>query len=254
MLELSPSRLSTFRQCRRKYKFHYVDGLYKQYGRPRPYFTMGDHVHWTLKVFLSRATPPEKRTLAHLQGLLRQRWRINRIGFANRDEERDWGEKALRQLKGFFESQDISAVPWMTESVQKAPLSPGLRLMGKIDRVDKVEDGLAIFDYKTGRRPLVPNLLQLRAYAIIVQKRCHLPVVNARYLYLESGGATEIKPQAGELAEAEDELVYAGEEILGEQEFLPNPNKLCPYCDFLDICSEGIAYGGPTGSWDDLEV
>ena len=38
-------RLNMFRQCRQRYKLHYVDGLAQEYRKPRPYLTMGEHVH-----------------------------------------------------------------------------------------------------------------------------------------------------------------------------------------------------------------
>ena len=38
-------RLSMFRQCRQRYKLHYIDGLAQEYKKARPYLTMGEHVH-----------------------------------------------------------------------------------------------------------------------------------------------------------------------------------------------------------------
>lgn len=38
-------RPSMFRQCRHRYKLHYVDDLAEVYRKPRPYLTMGEHVH-----------------------------------------------------------------------------------------------------------------------------------------------------------------------------------------------------------------
>ncbi|MDO8669854.1 MAG: PD-(D/E)XK nuclease family protein [Dehalococcoidia bacterium] len=253
MLDLSPFRLNMFRQCRRKYKFHYLDGLQRQYGKPQPHFTMGNHVHWSLNIFLRSTTPARKRTMEHLESLLRDRWVLDRSGFADRGQERDYWQKALRQLRGFFATQDVFAVPKMTEATHKAALTPDLRLMGKIDRVDQAEDGLVVIDYKTGRRPMAVDLLQLRTYALILQKRFGQPVVSARYLFLESGGVAEIRPEESDLGEAEEELIACGREIRGEQEFLAAPNRLCSYCDFLEICPEGIAYGGPRANPDEDE-
>jgi len=35
-------RLSMFRQCRHRYKLHYVDGLAQEYRKPRPYLMIGE--------------------------------------------------------------------------------------------------------------------------------------------------------------------------------------------------------------------
>ena len=53
LLRLSPSSIAVFKQCRQRYRFLYIDKLGDKYGRPRPYFTMANHVHASLKDFLS---------------------------------------------------------------------------------------------------------------------------------------------------------------------------------------------------------
>ncbi len=57
---VSPFSLRVFKECPRAYRFRYVDRLAKQYEKPRPWFTMGDNVHATLKGLLSISV--ERRT------------------------------------------------------------------------------------------------------------------------------------------------------------------------------------------------
>jgi hypothetical protein len=64
-LHLSPSSIAVFKQCRQRYKFLHIDKLGDQYGKPKPYFTMANHVHTTLKDFLS-LQPVGLRTAAEL--------------------------------------------------------------------------------------------------------------------------------------------------------------------------------------------
>ena len=140
-----------FQQCPRRYKFHYIDDLARIYGKPRPYFTMGDHIHAALKDFLS-IVPVEERTVARLEDLLREKWQRNRKGFKGLDDEKQWGERALSQVRWFAQSQDLSVTPLMLEDFHSVELSPKITLVGKIDRVDQeAEGGLHIIDYKTGR-------------------------------------------------------------------------------------------------------
>src|SRR4030042_4425231 len=61
-LRLSPNSVSTFRRCRQQYKFQYVDKLGDQFFRAKPFFTMGNHVHATLRDLLTRVPRSEEHT------------------------------------------------------------------------------------------------------------------------------------------------------------------------------------------------
>ena len=141
-----------FQQCPRLYKFHYIDDLKDFYRKPRPYLTMGDHVHAVLKEF--SVVPVSERNMPKLEDLLREKWRHNRQGFNDIQDEKNWGEKALNQLRWFAQSQDLSVIPLRVEDFHKIELSTSITLVGKIDRVDQESDGdLHIIDYKTGKIP-----------------------------------------------------------------------------------------------------
>ena len=106
MFEASPFSLNMFQLCPRQYKFQYIDHLGGIYRKSRPYFTMGDHVHATLKDFLS-VVPVSERNLPKLEALLREKWHRNRKGFTGKEDEKNWGEKALNQLRRFAQHHDI---------------------------------------------------------------------------------------------------------------------------------------------------
>ncbi len=170
MFRASSFRLGMFEQCPRRYKFHYVDELARTYAKPRPYFTMGDHVHAALKDFMS-SVPVAERTASRLEDLLREKWRRYRKGFADLEEERQWGEKALAQLRWFAGSQDLSVTPLMLEDYHTAELSPKIALVGRIDRVDQeTAEGLHIIDYKTGRMPEEIDSTQRLIYTLILSR------------------------------------------------------------------------------------
>src|SRR5208283_798403 len=95
---VSPFKMSMFRQCPQKYKFQYIEKLASQFRIPRPYLTMGQHVHSALRDFFL-IQPVEARTLEILHNLLRKHWRTDRQGFDSVEEEKKWGEKALGLLE-----------------------------------------------------------------------------------------------------------------------------------------------------------
>ncbi|MCL4533879.1 MAG: PD-(D/E)XK nuclease family protein [Bacteroidetes bacterium] len=241
LFRLSPYKLAIFRQCPRRYKYHYVDGLLEQYRKPRPYLTMGAHIHDALRDFFSPRNLD--RSYATMEALLRRRWSRNRNGFADNDEEKQYGLRALEQLKWFCDRQDTRAQPFLLEAYHSVILSPELLLKGKIDRVDRHPDGsLHVIDYKTGKTPKEDGDFQLLAYALLLQRKLKSEVAKASYLYLNGDGLRSIEPTPAQIADTEARLHAAREEILSEREFAPRPNWLCGWCDFAGLCdAENVA-------------
>jgi len=242
-----------FQQCPRQYKFQYIDRLGDIYRKPRPYFTMGDHVHATLKDFLS-VIPVSERNLSKLEDLLREKWRRNRKGFDSRADEKRWGEKALNQLRWFAQNQDISVTPFIIENNHRAELTGTILLKGRIDRVDKEADGsLHIIDYKTGKMPAEINQIQLHIYALILSKKQDLPPKKASYLYLDAGEFRTIELTPAELAQAASYVIAIVDRILMEREYPATPNNYCWNCDFLEICPKKDEAAKFAPSQDDLD-
>jgi hypothetical protein len=69
---LSHSSRAVFEQCRFRFKVQYIDRLGDRYRKARPYFTMANHVHDTLRDFMTRI-PEEQRGIHAIEGLLRER-------------------------------------------------------------------------------------------------------------------------------------------------------------------------------------
>ena len=253
MFEASPFSLNMFQQCPQRYKFYYTPELRNAYKKPRPYFTMGDHVHAALKDFLS-TVPISERSILKLEDLLRQKWRRNRKGFDDREDEKRWGEKALNQLRWFAQNQDIIITPFLVEDYYSVELTSTIILKGRIDRVDKEADGsLHIIDYKTGKMPAEINQIQLQIYALILSKKQSLPPKKAPYLYLEAGEFRTIELTAADLAQATSYVIDLADRICAEKEYPANPNIYCWNCDFLEICPSKEEAAKFTATEDELD-
>ena len=242
-LRLSPTAVTCFRQCPRQYKFRYVDRLGDEYGGPRPYFTMGNHVHDTLKEFLT-TVPLDERNMETMVRLLRKNWRRYRIGFRGQENERRWAEKAIRQLSSFVTSQDIRIRPYLVEAWFETEITPGLVLQSRIDRVDLQGDGtLHIIDYKTGNTPQASDWTQLHLNALVLSRKMPYPVSKASFVYLSSGLVDTAPIERGVLDQARWDLLLTARSIRCDKRFRPQPGIVCRRCDFKPICPDRVKPG-----------
>jgi len=244
--KLSHFKLSIFRQCPRRYKYHYVDGLYQEHRKLWPHLTMGQLVHYALSDFLSQSN--RDRSFPRMQAILHRRWNTQREGFKTPEQEKEYWERALKHLRWFYDTQDVRARPFMLEALHQVNIAPDLALIGKVDRVDHSEDGsFHVIDYKTGRNARGGDGFQLLAYSVLLGKKFKTRVSKVSYLFLNGLGWQSIEPTDSQLKEAEEQLRAARDEIINEQEYPPTPSQLCPWCDFAEICD---AFGAEVGDYD----
>jgi putative RecB family exonuclease len=226
-LYLSPSGIAVFKQCRQRYKFLHIDKLGDKYGKPRPYFTMANHVHATLKDFLS-LQPVGLRTKVAIEELLRRNWRQYRLGFRDKDDELRWAEKALGELGPFVNTQDVGAQPIMMEEMVEAEITAGLVLRGRIDRVDKEPDAtLHIIDYKTGNTAGRMDWEQLELHALVLSKRLPWPVRKISYLYLGDSTMESTAISDDDLRQIHWGILTVAKKIREEKQFYPSPGTWC---------------------------
>lgn len=236
MFRASAFKLRMYETCPQQYKFAYIDHLADEYKKPKPYLTMGAHVHNALHDFYEQYEPAE-RSWDVLEQLLRKRWRENRKGFSGKDDEAKWGIKALQMLKQYYHKNDVTVTPVMLEDYYDMDIADDIKLIGRIDRADTYEDGLHVIDYKTGKydEDDISNT-QLVLYAMIVGANSKLPVHKASYLYLATNQWHTIDI-ANEMYEAAAEDIVEQVEIIKEsKEFPATINKYCKHCDFIDVC------------------
>ncbi len=226
-----------FQTCPQQYKFTYIDHLDKEYKTPKPYLTMGAHVHNALHDFYDQLEV-EDRSYENLEMILRRRWKENRVGFADRDDEAKWGVQALSMLRLFTHRMDTSVTPVMLEDYYDVEVTPELKILGRIDRADELEDGtLHVIDYKTGKYdPKDVNDLQLILYALIVSANQKKPVTKASYLYLKTWNWHTVEIGQEEADEAVEIVKEQVALIKKEKEFAPQINRYCKNCDYLAIC------------------
>jgi putative RecB family exonuclease len=253
-LTLSPSSHIMFRQCRQLYKFVKIDNLADRYCKPRPYYTMANHVHATLRDFLS-LVPLHLRTVETIENLLRRNWRRYRMGFRDKEDERRWAQKALSQVRAFVASFNVNVRPHLVEVPLEAQITRGLMLRGRLDRVDKQDDSsLHVIDYKTGSMPEELDWTQLRWHGLLLSRRSLYPVRKLSFLYLGPMALVSTDFEEDDLEHVRWDVLTAARAIRREKLFAPTPGPWCRGCDFAVICPKGIEVGGQAEAERQLEL
>jgi RecB family exonuclease len=257
-LKLSPSKIAVFHQCRQRYKFLYLDKLGEQYGRAKPFFTMANHIHATLKDFFT-LVPAELRTAETIARLLQKNWRRYQVGFRDAQDAMRWHDRAMEQLSSFVQNHDVTINPLMMERSFEVGITPGIILRGRVDRIDRQPDGtLHIIDYKTGHMPSEIDWAQVQLHALAASQHLGSPVTRVSYLYLRPSTLESIPLSPDDIDQVRWELLRAARKIRREKRFSPMTGPWCGNCDFKPICPGAPEVvpcdqlEGQLELWDDL--
>ncbi len=240
-LRLSASQLSTFEDCPRRW---FYDAALRLSDSTSVWADFGKLVHRVLQQFLAPDTTIEY-SLDALLDLAEEMWSDDVAQFAPqraqaRRELRDVLENWWTMEGANFDRAQVVAVEHEFEVAVGAHL-----VRGFIDRVDHDVDcdGIAVVDYKTGRRPPtdaeVNDDVQLAVYYLAARRSEELARVGPptrlelRYLRVSKTLTQEITPDHEE--RAENRIVAAAQQMLDEQ-LEPLPTADCDHCDYHRLC------------------
>jgi RecB family exonuclease len=261
----TPTRLTTWLDCPRRYRFSYLDRPPPPKGPPWAHNTVGAAVHVALADWWR--LPPERRTVAAAGGLLDRAWRTE--GFRDGEQAEEWRLRCRDMVERYVARLDPADEPRGVERTVST-VHGGLALSGRVDRIDERADGeLVIVDYKTGRHLLsvddARSSLALAVYAAAatrtLRRPCrrvelhHLPTGEVlawdhdqASLWRHLGRAEDIGTECAE-ADAQFRAGRAGDEV-----FPPRPSAMCGWCDFRPSCPEGRSRVSERTSWAGLAM
>jgi RecB family exonuclease len=272
----TPTRLSTWLDCPRRYRMAYLDRPPPAKGPPWAHNSLGASVHNALAGWWR--LPLARRTVAAAAGLLDRGW-IDE-GYASDEQSAQHRDKARDMVTRYTQTLDPRHEPLGVERTVGAHTSR-IVLSGRIDRLDSRGPGggpggagggeLVVVDYKTGRRELSADdaraSLPLAMYALAAARIFHRPCHRVELHHLPTGEVhgwqhtdetigRHVRRAEGIAAECEraDERFRSG---LARPEldavFPPRPGPACGWCDFRAVCPEGQAASPAHRPWDGLE-
>jgi len=234
---LSYSQINTFDTCPLQYRYRYIQRIPMP---PSSAAIFGEVIHKTLKDFYQQAYE-KKQTKKDLLVILEKNW-IDE-GYASKAHEKRMKKEAERMLKKFYDKgYDPDRLPKYLEQQFVIKAKQGLRIGGRIDRIDEIKSGMEIIDYKTGKvidQKELDKSLQMSVYALAATDPGVLGQnpedVVLSFYFLDKGEKKSTSRTKEQLVKAKKEIVEKAKEI-EKSKFEPTPGVWCDFCEYRLIC------------------
>jgi RecB family exonuclease len=266
----TPTRLSAWLDCPRRYRMSYLDRPSPPKGPPWAHNSLGASIHNALAGWWR--LPVAERTVPAAGRLVDRGW-IDE-GFADDAQSVRYREYAVAMVEHYVAGLDPAEEPVGVERTV-ATRTDRIAVSGRIDRLDwrsaeGSEAELVVVDYKTGRHLLTVDdarsSMALALYALAAARVLRRPCHRVELHHLPSGQVLawshSDESLARHLARAEDiasECAAADEQVRGglpaqrrDEVFPPRPTAACGWCDYLRHCPEGAAAAVTRRPWDGL--
>ncbi len=190
-----------------------------------------------MEQFFKVRTPPPP-SLEEMLQFYEDNWLSQ--GFESPEDELKHKEYGKEILKRFWEIHVPSfRIPVALERRFFLDIE-GIKLMGFIDRVDKLESGgLSIIDYKTNQElfttEYLANNLQLTIYQMAAEQKWQLPVEKLTLYHLRPNTPLTCPPRGSKQISEVRDLVLDVADNINKGNFPATENDYCP-CDFAEHC------------------
>jgi putative RecB family exonuclease len=245
----SHSQLATFEACPQQYKFRYIDKIKKPEEQSIEAF-VGSCVHEVLKRLYDELVLSKLNTLDDLLAYYRAVWeRDYQPTFLIVRKELtaqnffDYGAQCLRNYYAryhpFNQGQTLDTEPRIVFALDARG---EYKLQGYIDRIARRPDGTyEIHDYKTGghvpAQKDVDSDRQLGLYQIGLMSRWpDVERVDLLWHYVGRDTTLRSTRTSEQLKELAAETVAAIDRIEREQEYEPNKDAPCDWCEYRPDC------------------
>jgi CRISPR/Cas system-associated exonuclease Cas4 (RecB family) len=245
-LHLSVSKVKTFKDCKAKFRFCYIEKLPR---KDWDFHVFGKFLHEVLEIFHGKMIQGSSDPY-HV--LMTQSFKLASEHFKDKltpDQRKESIEILTGYLKQLDEQQKAGTLPtWL--AVEKdfyINIDDTVLLNGFIDRIQLDTDGvLHVSDYKTtkNKKYLKNDYFQLLTYAYVMcLEDPKIEKVRTSYILLRHNFETIVKDfDRSEIMNIEKTFLEYATNIKDEKLFRANPTPLCDYCDYIESCEDGKRY------------
>lgn len=205
--------------------------------------SFGISMHNALYNFYKRVEENNLPSLNDLQKILKQQWISD--GYTDKKHENERLLQAEKILKEFYKTECNPPIkPLRLECPFNFTLKNGVKVFGKIDRIDSKGQGIEIIDYKTGEdnpKAREQHELQLKIYALAAT-RIKNNILNRRpeditltLHFLEGNTKKTMNFKKEDLDRLETDLIEKITEI-EKSDFKCSKSVLCVSCEYRMLC------------------
>ena len=251
MADYSHSRLATFEDCPRKFRYRYVDDIKVDSEGVEAF--MGKRVHEILeRLYHHVARYGRPPSLAQVLDRFRQDWARawhDKVTIVRAENAPDFYEdRGARCLENFYRANypfTHDETVAIEQRLQLALDGEGrYRAIGVVDRIVRRSDGVfEIHDYKcSGYLPpqrRVDEDRQLALYQIgLEQTYADAREVELVWHYLVFNRTLRSQRTPEALDKLRADTMRLIDEIEAEREYAARPGPLCRWCDYSDLCPD----------------
>ncbi len=259
LVRVTPSRLTAWTDCPRRYRMTYLDRPPPPRGGAWAHNTLGAVVHNALRGLYE--LPAERRGPDAAAALVDRNWSDE--GFRDTAQGSLYRERARGWVADYVAGLDLDDEPL---GIERWVSTPTARVVaeGRVDRIDEREGRLVVVDYKTGRHALTVDDARgstaLALYALAARRTLRRPCTRVELHHLPTGDVAawehtdeSLARHLGRVEEAADELQLATDTLAagGDPELLfpPRTGPRCSWCDLRRSCPQGQAAAPELASW-----
>jgi DNA helicase-2/ATP-dependent DNA helicase PcrA len=233
-LKLSATGVESYQRCPLQFKITKDWNLPEE---PSAAMQYGGAMHKVLKDYYDAARAGQPLTPQQVAEAFREEFA--KAAIEDSYQRVLYERQGLEQLQAFLAARDAESAPEVLDTERTFQVEiGGAQIRGRIDRLDRADEGVAIVDYKTGRpkdQDDADESLQLSIYAIAAQRQWKLEPRGLVFYNLETNQAVETARSRKELDEAE-ELVRSAAENIAAGNFTANPGWHCRWCSYRSLC------------------
>ena len=235
-MRLSFTKLDLYEFCPFAYRYRYVERIPVPFA---PRLVVGAIVHAVLKSFFERLRDGLRAGSDELRALHAAYW--ENAPRLTPETHPDIWQAGHDLLEGFWTAnRDDLGRPVLLEARFRTRFdeADAHTVEGVIDRVDAVDDGAEIIDYKSGPAPTqLPqrHRTQLHTYALAVEREFGLRPRRLTAYFLRDQRAISMPPDGDFARRVADRFRQAGDQI-DAADYDPTPGPHCAHCDYRERC------------------
>ena len=236
LTHLSYSQIDVYKTCPLKYKYQYI---LKVPTKPHHAFAFGSTIHLTLQKFHQFTIKDQVPSLDSLFSMYEKFFiEVGYDSAQQREKRFESGKTALERYYQNYQNK-FDGKPIKLETKFKIMID-GIPMIGRIDRIDKLEQGYELIDYKTGGtkdQKAVDKDAQLTIYAMASQVLLGQLPHNLALYFIESGEKINTIRTEMQIEKKKQEIIDTVREIKkGKFSATPGFPVPCGYCPYNQIC------------------